>query len=101
MLQGSHGLWLGPWTKKLALDHGQKKFNVNYININIDINYPELNHSEPPIYSNMIGNEKIHIETLNDCIVFNDLLLQESQTKSYFWKVFLNMLGYISRHTIK
>ena len=49
----------------------------------------------------MIGNEKIHIETLNDCIVFNDLLLQESQTKGYFWKVFLNMLGYISRHTIK
>ena len=45
MLQGSHGLWLGPWTKKLALDHGQKKFNVNYININININYPELNHS--------------------------------------------------------
>lgn len=45
MLQGSHGLWLGPWTKKLTLDHGQKKFNVNYININIDINYPELNHS--------------------------------------------------------
>lgn len=27
------------------LDHGQKKFNVNYININIDTNYPELNHS--------------------------------------------------------
>ena len=31
--------------KILAMDHGQKKFNVNYININIDTNYPELNHS--------------------------------------------------------